>query len=402
MNAPSDDTQDPDSTDSGGSGRQTVTLEVVSDITTIDAESWDACAGDDNPFVGHAFLSALEESGSASRDSGWLPHHMVARDAQGVLIGAVPLYLKGHSWGEYVFDHAWAHAYEQAGGRYYPKLQAAVPFTPVTGPRLLARPGPGQAAIQRMLADGLKTLAEHAGVITLHVTFPTKDEYRLLGEAGYLRRTGIQFHWHNRGYADFDDFLSALSSRKRKNIRKERARVAEQGFTMRALTGDALTSVVWDRFHHFYLDTVDRKWGAAYLRRSFFELLGERLGDKVVLMGAFEGDTMVAAALNLVGGRALYGRNWGAESDFPFLHFETCYYQAIDFAIAHGLDRVEAGAQGPHKISRGYEPVTTYSAHWIRDAGLESAVARYLDQERHEIDAERALLEQHSPFRTKG
>lgn len=381
--------------------QETLLLEVLDGVGRADPVEWDECAGPDNPFVRHAFLLALEESGSTGRKTGWLPRHLAFRTQSGRLAAAVPAYVKTHSYGEYVFDHAWANAYERAGGRYYPKLQVAVPFTPATGPRLLLRPGspPGTT---RALASGLEQVAERLGVSSVHVTFPTEPEWRDLGEAGWLLRLGHQYHWENRGYASFGDFLADLSSRKRKSIRKERDAVAASGIRLETLSGADIRPAHWDAFYRFYRDTVDRKWGSAYLTRDFFHLLGERLGESVVLVTAAQDGRMVAGALNLQGTDALYGRNWGADGEYRHLHFEACYYRAIDHAIAKGLRRVEAGAQGEHKISRGYLPVPTYSAHWIADPALRSAVADFLERERplvrHQIEA---LMEE-SPFRKEG
>jgi len=345
-------------------------------------------------------LHALEASGSVGAEAGWQPQHLVVPDAQGGLRGAVPLYLKSHSYGEYVFDWGWAEAYERAGGRYYPKLQSSIPFTPVTGPRLMVRPDADAATIRSALIAGLLELARRYGVSSLHVTFPPHGEWEQLGAAGFLQRTGLQYHWENRGYGSFDDFLAALSSRKRKTIRKERRRVAESGLTLRALTGGDLAPRHWDAFYRFYLATSDRKWGRPYLNRDFFRRLGETMAEQVVLILAEDRGRPVAGALNLRGDEALYGRNWGALGDYRFLHFEACYYRAIDFAIAEGLARVEAGAQGEHKVQRGYLPVETYSAHWIADTGFREAVAGFLRRERlqvaHEIDA----LSGYGPFRS--
>ena len=378
---------------------ETLLVSVVDDIRRVAAADWDACAGPDNPFVSHAFLSALEESGSACARTGWLPQHLVLTDAGGTVLGCAPAYLKSHSYGEYVFDHGWAAAYERAGGQYYPKLQVAVPFTPVPGPRLLVRPGPGAARAAAALAEGLTKIAAKLGVVTVHVTFPREGEWRLLGEAGWLQRTGQQYHWENRGYRDFDDFLAALASRKRKAIRKERQAVAAAGVTVRALTGADLRPAHWDAFFDFYTSTSDRKWGHPYLTRRFFTLLGERMADRVVLVFAEHEGRRVAGALNLIGGDTLYGRNWGCAGHFRFLHFEACYYQAIAFAIARGLKRVEAGAQGEHKIQRGYLPTPTYSAHLIRDRALKRAVADFLDHERRMVSWEIDALHGASPFR---
>ena len=375
-----------------------VTARVIDHIADVPAAAWDACAGGVNPFVSHAFLHALEASGSVNAESGWLPHHLLLEDGDGRLLGAVPLYLKGHSHGEYVFDHGWANALEQAGGSYYPKLQAAVPFTPVTGPRLLA-PAERGDEVRALLAKALEKIAVRLGVSSVHVTFPTEAEWALLGGAGWVRRMGQQFHWHNRGYGTFDDFLAALNSRKRKTIRKERRAVAEQGIDVQALSGAAIEPRHWDAFHRFYIDTYDRKWGYPYLTRGFFEILSATMADSVVLVMAERAGVPVAGALNLRGTDALYGRNWGSASDFKFLHFEACYYQAIDYAIAHGLARVEAGTQGLHKIQRGYVPVPTYSAHWIANVSFREAVARFCASERAMVEEELRGLAAYSPYR---
>jgi predicted N-acyltransferase len=379
-------------------GGDRLTIRVVERLAEVDAASWDACAGDENPFLSHAFLEALEASGSATAKTGWLPQHLVLEDGTGRLLGAVPLYLKSHSYGEYVFDHGWASAYERAGGDYYPKLLSAVPFTPVTGRRLLLAPeAPAKAA--EILIAALVEVARRHKVSSLHVTFPTESEWRALGAAGFLQRIGRQFHWENQGYRDFEDFLAALSSRKRKQIHRER-RDAVVGLEIETLTGKAIETRHWDAFFRFYMSTSDRKWGSAYLNRKFFGLLGERMADKVVLVMAKKGGRYVAGALNLRGRDTLYGRNWGCLGDFPFLHFEACYYRAIDFAIAHGLKRVEAGAQGQHKIQRGYLPVPTYSAHWIPDRNFARAVEDFLVRERRAIEQEmEALEEELSPFK---
>ncbi|MGE5502891.1 MAG: GNAT family N-acetyltransferase [Actinomycetota bacterium] len=363
---------------------------VLRRIADLSAADWDACAGTDNPFVSHAFLDALERSGSATAETGWLPRHLVAEDSAGKVVGRAPLYLKSHSYGEYVFDWGWAEAYHRAGGRYYPKLQGAVPFTPVPGPRL---PGAPEA-----LAGAMVELARKLAVSSVHVTFAGEDECRLLERHGFLVRTGLQYHWHNRGWDSFDDFLAALASRKRKQIRRERAEVAASGLRLRTLVGREVTSHHWDVFHRFYAATVDRKWGEAYLKRAFFEeLSASSLAERVVLMWAEDDGRPVAAAFNMVGGDTLYGRNWAAPREVPFLHFELCYYRAVDFALAHGLKRVEAGAQGEHKVSRGYLPVPTWSAHWIADPALRRAVARFID---HEAAAVRAEIEAEAgPYR---
>ncbi len=379
-------------------GREPATIRLVERMAELEAAAWDALAGAENPSVCHAFLAALEESGSATGTTGWLPRHLVIEDKAGRLIAAAPMYLKSHSYGEYVFDHGWADAFERAGGRYYPKLQVAVPFTPVTGPRLLVHPlaPPGT---RETLIRGLVDVAERLGVSSLHITFPRAEEWRALGAAGLLQREGEQFHWENRGYASFDGFLAALSSRKRKNIRKERAAALASGLEIMALTGGDIAQRHWDAFFRFYRNTSDRKWGHPYLTRDFFARLGATMAGRVVLIMAAERGRLVAGALNLRGSTTLYGRNWGSEGDYPFLHFECCYYRAIDFAIAHGLQRVEAGAQGPHKIQRGYLPQATYSAHWIADRGFARAVGDYLARERHAVAEEREALAQFSPFR---
>jgi predicted N-acyltransferase len=377
------------------------TLGVATRLAAIDAAAWDACAGGDNPFVSYAFLSALEDSGSANARAGWKPQHLTLADPAGRIVACAPLYLKNHSSGEYVFDHGWADAYERAGGRYYPKLQCAVPFSPVPGPRLLLHPeAPEEAA--GLMIGGMIELARQSRVSSLHVTFSTEGQWRDFGAAGLLQRIGQQFHWENRGYASFDDFLGVLNSRKRKAIRKERREALDSGLDIRTLTGSEITSRHWDAFYHFYLATSDRKWGSAYLTRRFFDLLGERLAERVVLVMAFDQGEPVAGALNLRGTDTLYGRNWGAAGEFKFLHFEACYYRAIDFAIAHGLARVEAGAQGTHKIQRGYLPSETYSAHWIRDPGFAAAVEDFLARERPAVRAEMAALATLSPFRKEG
>jgi predicted N-acyltransferase len=381
-------------------GSATLTLTLHSRIAEIGAGDWDACAGTDNPFVSHAFLSAMEDSGSASSRTGWLPQHAVLRRDGGEIVGIVPMYAKSHSYGEYVFDHGWANALERVGEAYYPKLQAAVPFSPVPGPRLLRRPGSGIPI--GAMANALEQACASHKLSSVHVTFCRQDEWEGLGDAGWLQRIGMQFHWENEGYADFEGFLGALSSRKRKVLRRERRDANAAGLTFHALSGAEITERHWDAFYAFYQSTVDRKWGSAYLTRSFFSLLGERLGDKVVLMYAENGTKPVAGALNLVGEEALYGRNWGCRGDWPFLHFELCYYRAIDWAIEHKLKRVEAGAQGRHKIQRGYLPKPTYSAHWITHAGLRRAVASFLADERAGIEAEMAALAEESPFRKGG
>ncbi|MBK8174197.1 MAG: N-acetyltransferase [Rhodospirillales bacterium] len=378
----------------------THTVEILDSIGDVAASAWDTCAGSANPFVGHAFLTALEDSGSACTQSGWRPRHLVLFDGGRRLLGCMPLYLKGHSWGEYVFDWAWAEAFERAGGCYYPKLQAAVPFTPVTGPRLLLHPQAPAAAFSA-LAVASVDLAMRLGVSSLHVTFPSEDQALRLQEHGFFIREGHQYHWHNRGYGSFDDFLADLSSRKRKAIRKERAAIASSGYILRTLCGGEIEARHWAAFWRFYLDTVERKYAHAYLERDFFDRLGATMGERVVLIVAETpaGET-VAGALNLLGEDALYGRYWGSSEACRFLHFEACYYRAIDFAIARGLARVEAGAQGEHKVQRGYLPQRTWSAHWIAHPGLRRAVGQFLEAERPAVEAAIAALNEEAPFRS--
>lgn len=371
-----------------------LTARIGDGVRSFDAAEWDACAGSDNPFVSHAFLSALEESGSATAQRGWQPVPIAIDGPDGRLAAVMPAYAKSHSQGEYVFDHAWADAWQRAGGDYYPKLQIAVPFTPVPGPRLLAR-DPAYAAALIGAAEAL--VAQH-GLSSAHATFISDADRLMFDAAGWLLRSDRQFHWANDGYATFDDFLEALASRKRKAIRKERA-AAVEGLTIAHVTGSALTEAHWDAFWHFYQDTGARKWGRPYLTRRFFSLLGERMADKVLLIMAYRNGRPIAGALNLIGGDALYGRYWGATEEVPFLHFELCYYQAIDAAIARGLQRVEAGAQGGHKLARGYVPVATWSAHYIPDAGFRAAVADYLAAERRAVEHDIEALIEMAPFK---
>jgi hypothetical protein len=381
--------------DGGGSVQQ---LRIIERIDGIAAALWDRCAGAENPFLSHAFLSALESSGSATARTGWLPQHMIAEDGEGRVLGVVPMYLKSHSYGEYVFDHGWADAYRRAGGHYYPKLQVSVPFTPVPGPRLLLAPDADDAVADMMIA-GLVEIAERREVSSLHATFLQEATWQRLGDAGFLQRKGYQFHWSNNGYASFDDFLGALSSRKRKAIRKERREAVAAGLTIHRLTGAAIEPRHWDAFFHFYMSTSDRKWGQAYLTRAFFDELGRTMPERVMLVMVEDAGRLVAGALNLIGATTLYGRNWGCIGHYPFLHFEACYYQAIEFAIERGLARVEAGAQGEHKLQRGYLPCATYSAHWIRDPALRRAVDDYLIRERRHIQDQIDGLAEEGPFR---
>lgn len=383
-------------------GSETQLIRVIGAIGEIKAADWDACAGGDDPFVSHAFLVALEQSGSVGPDAGWLPQHLILEDENCELLAVVPLYLKNNSYGEYVFDWGWADAYARAGGRYYPKLQAAVPFTPVTGRRLLVRqdlPPQQQQALQVTLVSGLVQLAQRLEVSSLHMTFASQAEWRLCGKLGMLQRTDRQFHWLNEGFASFDDFLAALSSRKRKMIRKERRAVHNSDVEIRTFSGSQITPRHWDAFYRFYHDTSGRKWGQAYLNRQFFAQVGDTMADKVLLVMVSQDDRFVGGALNLIGSDTLYGRYWGCLETFKFLHFEVCYYRAIEYAIEHALKRVEAGAQGEHKLKRGYLPHPTYSVHWIADPGFKEAVARFLVEETEAVHDEIDALGDHSPFK---
>ena len=363
-------------------------------VSALPAAQWDVLAGDANPFVSHAFLSALEDSGSVGPGTGWAPAPIVIEAADGSLAAALPAYLKSHSQGEYVFDHSWADAWQRAGGSYYPKLQIAAPFTPATGPRLLLH----DEALAVPLLRAAEQLCDANGLSSAHATFIEPSQVPLFERAGWLIRSDIQFHWENRSYQSFDDFLAALSSRKRKAIRKERE-AAQDGVEIRSLSGSEIRAEHWDAFWHFYQDTGARKWGQPYLTREAFTLFGERMADRILLVMAWIGELPVAGALNFIGAAALYGRYWGARLDKPFLHFELCYYQAIDAAIARGLGRVEAGAQGPHKLARGYSPVQTFSAHYIADPGFRAAVSDFLKREREGVAADRLFLGERLPFR---
>lgn len=371
----------------------TLTLSTHPGIASIPAQTWDGL-GDGNPFTSHRFLLALEESGSVGRGTGWQPLH-VTLEAEGQVVGAAPIYAKSHSQGEYIFDHAWAEAYQRAGGRYYPKLQAAVPFTPVTGARLLTR----DPAMRQSLLAGMTQVAERGGASGVHVTFCTEAEAQAGAGIGFLPRVTQQFHWLNRGYGSFDDFLGALSSRKRKDLRKERARAQGFGGTIRHLTGDDLKPHHWDAFWAFYQDTGSRKWGRPYLTRAFFDCLQQTMRDDILLVLAERDGQPIAGALNFLGPDAIYGRYWGCVEDHPFLHFELCYHQAINHAIAQGLSRVEAGAQGEHKLARGYEPVATHSLHWVADESFQHALADYLGREREAMGEEIEALADFTPFR---
>lgn len=368
---------------------------ILNRAQDLPADQWDACAGSGNPFLRHSFFTALEDSGSAAPETGWRPLHLVIDGPDGSAAAIMPNYLKSHSQGEYVFDHGWADAWARAGGSYYPKLQCAVPFTPATGARLLLR----DPTLAPALLEAAATLTRDNQLSSAHATFIAPEQVALFEAAGWLTRTDQQFHWQNNGYRHFDDFLAALSSRKRKTIRRERSEALKDGITVVQLTGSDLREEHWDAFWDFYQDTGARKWGRPYLTRSFFSMLGERMGDQILLMLAQHGGKTIAGALNLIGDDCLYGRYWGASVDVPFLHFELCYHQAVDWAIAHDLARVEAGAQGAHKLARGYLPTTTYSAHYLPNAGFRDAVAGFLRMEREAVAAHIAELGEMAPFR---
>jgi predicted N-acyltransferase len=377
-------------------------VKVVGEIAQIAAADWDRCANPGtlpyDPFISYAFLKALEDAETVNRRTGWVPQHLVLEE-DGRVTGVMPLYVKGHSKGEYIFDYGWADAYERAGGRYYPKLQCAVPFTPVPGRRLLVGDGDNRFERERMLLAAAIEIVKRNALSSLHVTFCTEGEWSRAGEASFLQRTDKQFHWHNQGYKSFDDFLATLSSRKRKTIRRERSQALESGLVIEHLSGSDITEAHWDAFFRFYMDTGGRKWGRPYLNRPFFSLLGQSMADRCLLIMARRGDRYIAGALNMIGGDCLYGRYWGATEHLPFLHFEICYYQAIAYAIEHGLPRVEAGAQGEHKLARGYLPTPTYSVHWIADKGFRKAVARYLEDERSYMAQEREALAEYGPYK---
>lgn len=399
-------------------------IRIARSLAEVPAEAWDACAccggamgpavkvnSEDkgallytrgklcNPFVSHDFLISLETSFSVGRRTGWQPRHMLLEDKSGNLLGAAPCYVKTHSRGEYVFDYGWADAFERAGGTYYPKLQVSVPFTPVTGPRLLARAGPLQQSVRGALADALCEVTADNDLSSAHVTFLTEAEWHLLGARGFLQRMDRQFHWENAGYATFDDFLQALSSRKRKTIRRERKDALAAAIEVRWLTGSDLTEDVWDAFFAFYMETGSRKWGRPYFTRAFFSIVSEKMADRILLVMARRAGRWIAGAINFLGPDAIYGRNWGAIEHHPFLHFELCYYQAIDYAIAHKFKRVEAGAQGEHKIARGYLPKPTYSAHYITNPALRRAIEDYLARERTYVAADSEELAAYAPYR---
>ncbi|WP_343314508.1 GNAT family N-acetyltransferase [Brucella sp. BE17] len=380
-------------------------LRVVESIGDFSESQWSELAGTSrqdsayNPFITHAFLSALEESGSVSRQSGWLPQHLRLEDKHGNLVGAVPNYLKSHSQGEYVFDHGWADAFERAGGRYYPKFQAAIPFTPATGPRLLNHIDFDPQAVRLALASGLRQLTDQSHISSAHVTFALPDEIPAFEKVGFLHRTDQQFHFINNGFSSYDDFLNELVSRKRKALRKERREALSDGIEIDWLTGKSLTEAAWDDFFTFYMETGSRKWGRPYLNRKFYSLISESMAENILLVMARREGRYIAGAINFIGGDRLFGRHWGCIEDHPFLHFEVCYHQAIEFAIDRGLKVVEAGAQGEHKLARGYVPVTTHSAHYIAHEGFRKAVRDYLEHERREVEQIQDALEEHIPFR---
>ena len=392
------------------SNSKDATLSVVQGISAFTREEWHTLSGTShkpleksyNPFICYDFLQSLEKSNCVSESEGWLPQYLRLEAFDGSLIGAVPCYLKSHSQGEYVFDHSWADAFERAGGHYYPKLQASVPFTPATGPRLLVHNGFSQDAIRTTLAQGLKAFANQLGISSTHVTFVDEQDCHALIAEGFLHRTDQQFHFFNEDYADYDDFLSNLASRKRKALKHERREALAAGITIEWLTGTDITETVWDAFFTFYMDTSSRKWGRPYLNRDFFSLIGETMANDILLVMARRNGKYIAGAINFIGADTLYGRNWGCIEDHPYLHFEVCYHQAIDYALAHKLVRVEAGAQGEHKLARGYKPVTTHSAHYIAHSGLRHAVSDYLERERQEIQQINAYLDEHTPFKKHG
>ncbi|XP_009618447.1 uncharacterized protein [Nicotiana tomentosiformis] len=384
-----------------------ISISVVSSISAVSPDEWDSCSLDStgtqqfNPFLSHGFLSSLEDSGSAVEGTGWMPQHIIAKDENNNILGVVPLYLKSHSYGEYVFDHSWANAYYNYGLSYYPKLQCSVPFTPVTGPRILVRNTSTGDQVFDILVSAMKDLAVKFNVSSLHITFPTANEWHKLKEKGFLQRIGMQYHWKNRNYKSFDEFLMDMKQSKRKNIRQERKKVSAQNVTMKRLRGYEIKASHWDTFYKFYRNTADNKWGTAYLTRDFFHQMGAKMDDNVLLIVAEEGDELVAAALNLIGGDTLYGRLWGClpGAYYANLHFEACYYQAIEAAIELNLGTVEAGAQGEHKIQRGYMPVTTYSCHYVLDEDFKRVFDDFLVRESTQVKLVMKLLQDDGPFK---
>lgn len=384
----------------------TLQVRVTGQIGTVAAAAWDACANGGastfNPFISHAFLKTLEDAGCVGPGTGWRPCHLLLEEPDGALAGAAAVYIKSHSQGEYVFDHGWAEAYARAGGRYYPKVLSAVPFTPVPGPRLLVPDGPDRAKRQTLLASALMGLTREINASSAHINFLDKSSAELLAQHGFLLRTGQQFHWSNQNFASFEDYLGTFASRKRKAVRKEREQALSAGITIEHRTGTDITEADWDAMFAFYMDTGSRKWGRPYLNRKFFSLLGQTMARHCLLIFAVRDGHRIAGALNLIGGDCLYGRYWGAIEAHPGLHFEVCYHQAVDYAIAHGLARVEAGAQGEHKLARGYLPVTTYSVHWLSDPGFSRAVEHYLREEREAVASTSAEYAAAGPFRRDG
>lgn len=375
------------------------TVKAVASIQEIGQQVWDSCAHPTgtqvDPFVGFAFLNALEQSGSVAAETGWAPYHLVLESEAQETVAVMPLYLKSHSQGEYIFDYSWADAFERAGGSYYPKFLSAIPFTPATGRRLLSRSN----ELNDYLSEGLRTVSEELGVSSVHLNFVDQEQWQALGKQGWLQRTHKQYHWLNQGYTDFEDFLSYLSSKKRKNIRRERRDARANDIEIELLTGSDIREHHWDSFYQFYIDTSNRKWGRPYLTREFFSLVGQHMAERILLVMCRRAGSYVAGAINFIGDSCLFGRNWGCIEDHPFLHFEVCYYQAIEYAIDNKLARVEAGAQGEHKLARGYLPTQTYSAHWIAHSGFKEAVDRFLKEERMHVTEEIDYIEQYSPFR---
>ena len=391
-----------------GSQPKPTTISVIDSLSRVNPAQWDACANPQtsstpyNPFISYAFLYALELSQSATSETGWKATHLILRDDKGVMQGGLPLYLKNHSQGEYVFDYNWADAYERCGGRYYPKLQSSVPFTPVVGRRILVKAGANQSEIEKTLIQTSIQLATSNHLSSVHFTFPIDNHWQHLAQLGFLLRTDRQYHWCNNHYHNFEDFLRSLSSKKRKNIRRERRVAVEAGIEIISLTGKNIQESHWDQFFSFYMNTGNRKWGTPYLTREFFSLISETMADQLLLFMCYRDGNAIAGALNLLGGDCLYGRYWGCLEYHPFLHFEVCYYQAIEYAIEHNLKRVEAGAQGEHKIFRGYVPTRTSSAHWFRDPQFHKVIANYLQSEQQQVDEEIQYLNQYLPFRKEG
>ncbi|KAF7802203.1 Acyl-CoA N-acyltransferase isoform 1 [Senna tora] len=384
-----------------------ITVSVVSSVSEVASSEWNACALDAtgmdkfNPFLTHEFLSSLEDTGCAVKETGWTPRHIIAKDEGNKIVGVLPLYLKSHSYGEFVFDHSWADAYYSYGLRYYPKLQCCVPFTPVTGPRILLRNTSFKDQVFDIIVSAMKDLTDKSQLSSLHITFPSENEWRKLGEKGFLQRMGMQYHWKNRNYKNFDEFLMDMKQSKRKNIRQERKKISAQNLTMKRLRGYEIKATHWDSFYKFYRNTTDNKWGSPYLTREFFHEMGSKMGDQVLLVVAEEGDEPVAGALNLIGGDTLFGRLWGCNprTYYPSLHFEACYYQAIEAAIELNLQTVEAGAQGEHKIQRGYMPVTTYSCHYLTDNGFSKPIEEFLIRESSQVKLVIKLLNDSGPFK---